>query len=100
MALLDLTLVLLSTRPLFFCFRSITVLKVMCAGVSSWFYACECRFPERSEEGVDLEVSVVMCCPKWVLGTELGSSTRVLLNVELSLHPLPLSVVLGQSQIC
>lgn len=45
--------------------------------VSLCFYACECRCPERSEEGVDLEVNVVMSCSKWVLATELGSPIRV-----------------------
>lgn len=72
MALLDLTLVLVSIRPIFFCFRSINILKIKHPCGFMHVSAGAQRGQKR-----DQEVNAVMSCPKWVLGNELGSATRV-----------------------
>jgi hypothetical protein len=43
-----------------------------------WVYTCECWCPWRIDEGIQSPGAGVMSQLTWVLGTELGSSTKAL----------------------
>lgn len=59
--------------------QKIKIFYLMCMHVCAYMYVCAlviCRNQERVSDPPELELQALVGCPIWVLGTELGSSTK------------------------